>query len=468
MSIAPLGQSKPRTKLWIALAVLTAASVGVSMLLMGPSPPRRIKMATGQEGGAYDAFGKEYQQRLGKRGLTVDLVNSKGSIDNLERLIRGEVDIAFVQGGTYQLVDDPDHKLRGMVALYLEPLWVFYRPQKGDPTTVRVADFEKRKISIGPPGSGTEAVGKLLLNTHGITAENSEILNLPNPEARKRLIDGKLDVAMFVSSYKDPGIQELLARKDIQLMNFQRHDTAHSRQFPYLQPVKVAEGLLNLKDNIPREDVTLLAPAAMLVCREELHPHVVEQVLKTARAIHAPGSLMDAANRFPTLEGVDVAIHESAETYMKSGESALSRLLPYWGVRLILQARILILPLLAVWLPFLKILPMIYNYRVNSLLKKHYTVLRDVESSIAHATNAADLRERIELLDHLRSAMESLSRKVPAHLQRDVYNWRLHVSLVRGEAMDRLHRMEEEEKDRGQDGKVAQPAPQVASDKVTG
>jgi TRAP transporter TAXI family solute receptor len=458
MSLSQFSQPKRHTKLWVTLAVLTAASVGLSMLMMGPNPPRRIKMATGQAGGAYDSFGKEYQQRLGKRGLGVELVNTNGSIDNLQRLVKGEVDIAFVQGGTYQLIDDPDHRLRGMVALYLEPLWVFYRTPKDGADVRRVGDFEKRKISIGPEGSGTEAVGKLLLKTHGITAENAEILNLTSAEARKRLMAGTLDVALFVSSYKDAGIQELLGQKDIKLMNFQRHDTAHSRQFPYLQPVKVAEGLLNLKDNIPREDVTLLAPAAMLVCREQLHPHVVEQVLKTARGIHSPGSLMDAPNHFPTLEGVDVAIHESAETYMKSGESALSKLLPYWGVRLILQARILILPLLAVWLPFLKILPMIYNYRVNNLLKRHYTVLRDVEGAIANATNAADLRERIDLLDHLRSAMESLSRKVPAHLQRDVYNWRLHVSLVRGEAVDRLRRMEG-----GQDGKVTQVAPPVAT-----
>jgi hypothetical protein len=192
----------------------------------------------------------------------------------------------------------------------------------------------------------------------------------------------------------------------------------------------------------------------MLVCRENLHPQVIEQVLKTARAIHFPGNRMDAPNRFPTLEGVDVAIHESAETYMKSGESAMSKLLPYWAVRLILQARILILPLIAVWVPFLKILPMIYNYRVNQLLKKHYRVLRDVESAISQATNSVDLRDRIEILDHLRSAMESLSKKVPAQMQRDVYNWRLHVSLVRSEAMDRLRRMEEEEKQRPADGTV--------------
>jgi hypothetical protein len=139
---------------------------------------------------------------------------------------------------------------------------------------------------------------------------------------------------------------------------------------------------------------------------------------------------------------VDVAIHETAETYMKSGESLLTRLLPYWGVRLVLLLRILILPLLAVWLPMLKILPMVYNFRVNRLLKRHYAALRAIESTIGQANTPEELRDRLQALEQLRSDMETLSRKVPAHLQRDVYHWRLHVAVVRTEALERLTRME--------------------------
>jgi hypothetical protein len=113
-------------------------------------------------------------------------------------------------------------------------------------------------------------------------------------------------------------------------------------------------------------------------------------------------------------------------------------------VRLLLQMRILILPLLAVWLPFMKILPMIYSFRANRLLKRHYAALREVESGITHADNPKELRERLQVLEHLRTDMETLSRKVPAHLQRDVYHWRLHVSVVRAEALERLRRMEED------------------------
>jgi TRAP-type uncharacterized transport system substrate-binding protein len=478
MSQYQLRAKKGKTWWWVGLTVLTVAMLGVSMALMGPSPPRKIRMATGQEGGGYDLFGQKYHERLGKMGLQVELVNTSGSMDNLELLARGEVDVAFVQAGTYPLLKDPGKaRLRGLVAVFLEPMWVFYRgtrpvetlsdflgnfPVTGasaaglaapgmsapglgafPPVAALIAGrtFRGPTISIGLPGSGTEAVAQLLLKAHGITDKNARLVNLDIAEAKQGLIDGSVDVALIVSTYRDPAIGELLARKDLRLLNFQRHAVAHSRTFPYLNSVKLAEGLLNLKENIPREEETLLAPAALLVCREDLNTRVIEQVLIAARAIHAPGSLIDRPNRFPTLEGVDVPLSETAETYMRSGESFLTRLLPYWGVRLVLQLRILLLPLLAVWLPFLKILPMIYNYRVNSLLKRHYAALREVESAIAHADNPHDLRDRLAALEHLRTDMEALSRKVPAGFQRDVYHWRLHVSVVRAEALDRLARM---------------------------
>jgi TRAP-type uncharacterized transport system substrate-binding protein len=463
------------TKIWMGLVLLTLAMFGLSVWLTGPSPPRKIAFATGQEGGGYDTFGHQYRDRLGKMGLAVELVNTNGSIDNLQRLVNGEVDVAFVQAGTYPLVDDPTHSLRGLVAVYLEPLWVFYRGSnpahalsdfKGQPLPPAVAATitvgllggpggagplltystlvtgRIPTISIGPERSGTEAVARLLLKAHGITPKNAHLVNLDTLQTQEGLKDGSVDVALIISSYRDPAIPDLLALKDLHLMNFQRQDIAHSRQFPYLNSVRLPEGLLNLEENIPRQEKTLLAPAALLVCREDLHPRVIELILKAARATHSPGSLIDPANRFPTLEGVDVAIHETAETYMKSGESLLTQLLPYWGVRLVLHLRLLILPLLAIWLPFLKVVPMVYHFRVNRLLNKHYAALREVESATAQAGNPGDLRDQIERLEHLRSDMEALSRKVPAPFQRDLYHWRLHVAMVLREAEDRLSRME--------------------------
>jgi hypothetical protein len=77
--------------------------------------------------------------------------------------------------------------------------------------------------------------------------------------------------------------------------------------------------VLDLAADLPREEVTLMAPAALLVCRETLHPRAVEQILTVAGAVHGPGSLLDPPRLFPTREGVDLPLHDAADSYLARG-----------------------------------------------------------------------------------------------------------------------------------------------------
>jgi uncharacterized protein len=427
-----------RVTLWVVAVLLTVAMVGLSLRFMDPFPPRRIVLATGQPDGAYAAFGREYQARLRPEGLQVDLVRTNGSLENLEKLLRGEVDVAFVQGGTYSLVKDPDHRLRGMAAVYREPLWIFYR---GRPITDGLVSLAERRIALGPPGSGTEAVARTMLAELGIAATGPGRLNLPSSEARRALEAGRIDAAFFITSYRDPNVDALLRRADVRLLSFRR-DVAFARNFPYLTPVQITEGLLDLKEDLPREEVTLMAPAALLVCRETLHPRVVEQLLTIARDVHGPGSLLDPPRHFPTRDGVDLPLHEAADSFLSRGQSFLSRWLPYWALRWVVQLRLLLLPLVAVWVPLFRILPWLLRWRGNHVLEHHYALLRDAEAAVANASRPEALREGIGRLEQLRTQIERLARKLSLPHQRDVYHARLHVSLVLAEARDRLERLE--------------------------
>ncbi len=423
--------SRPaRRRLWLAVA-LTVLLVVVAGLLSGPSPPRKIVMAGGQPGGVYTAVAHDYRERLGRVGLDVRVVETNGSLDNLERLLRHDVDVALVQGGTSALVPNADVRLRGLAALYFEPLWVFHR----DSGVTSLQALQGRRVSVGLSRSGTEAVARTLLREYGVE-DGPLIVNLPNAEARERLERGELDAAFFVTSYRDPMIVELLQRRDVHLLSFGR-DAAHARRFPALQPLKFPEGVIDLQRNIPPADKTLLAPAALLVSRADLHPRVVEQLLKVAHAVHRPGSLLDPPGRFPSLEGLDLPAHEAAEVYLTQGESLLSRTLPYPLLRWLLILRLLVLPLI-IWLPIVRLWPEVSNWKTDRHLGRLYGILRKTEQAVAGADRPEQVREQISRLDRLATSTAALCRKVPPSRQRDVYHWRLHIALVRADATARL------------------------------
>ena len=73
---------------------------------------------------------------------------------------------------------------------------------------------------------------------------------------------------------------------------------------------------------------------------------------------------------------------------------------------------------------------------------RYHARLRDVEDRLATARWPNELRDSINELEALRGEVQALSRKLPLQQQQDVYHWRLHVSLILNEAVDRLGRME--------------------------
>ena len=111
-------------------------------------------MATGAEGGAYRLFAERLREELAKQGFELELVPSRGSRDNLERLLAADspVEIALVQSGMErQLVQADRQRLQSLGAIYQEPLWLFYRAEL---SLDRIADLLPLRLALGSTGSG--------------------------------------------------------------------------------------------------------------------------------------------------------------------------------------------------------------------------------------------------------------------------------------------------------------------------
>jgi TRAP-type uncharacterized transport system substrate-binding protein len=69
-------------------------------LLIDPAPPGSMRIATGSAGGFYERLGRSVAKRVEHAGVKIELIRSKGSVDNIGRLTgKTPVDVAFVQGG---------------------------------------------------------------------------------------------------------------------------------------------------------------------------------------------------------------------------------------------------------------------------------------------------------------------------------------------------------------------------------
>ena len=459
--------------------ILWAVAVGVSLLLLlagilvsAPPPPAKVALATGVPTGAYARHGTRYAEALGKNGLTVTLRNTEGSVENIRLLLKGEADVAFVQGGVslspgLALGDalegrKIDEALRSMAAVYFEPLWVFTR---GDGPPELLTELRGKRIAVGARGSGTLALATDLLRRNEVTDQNATFVRLNAAAAAAALLAGEADVAMMVTSHESEDVLTLLRSPGVHLMSFRRY-VAYVRTIPYLGKVDLTQGMLDLGKNAPRRDVVLLAPAATLVCRRDLHPAIVYQFLRQAKAFHGKAELMVPADTFPNAKLVDLPLHEAAEEYFQSGMPTIVRLLPFWLVRLASKFKILLLPLVTLLLPLFRSAGGLYSYRFTSVIRKCYTALRDVEREYHDARSPAQLAEALLKLRELKQDMADLAQKAPGSYQMRIFRWREHCAIVRADIVERLDDLRG--RPRPAPAEAAQPQPRDAKPKAAG
>src|SRR5262245_24105140 len=184
------------------------------MMFVEPPPPRKLVIASGSQNGAYFRYAQRYAEELRKEGLSVEVRETAGSVENLSLLGRegSGVEVGIVQSGVAGK-DEVEH-LYSLGSLYREPLWVFYR---GDEELERVSQLAGKRIGVGPPGSGTYAIAMQLLAVNGLAGpkssgeESRAVLVQKNvAEAAKALQEGELDAACFVAAIEADYIQGLL------------------------------------------------------------------------------------------------------------------------------------------------------------------------------------------------------------------------------------------------------------------
>ena len=389
---------------------------------VSPAPPNKITLSAGNLHGTYYAVAKQYQEELSKDGIELTVLESTGSRENIERLLNKEADIALVQGGTAFA----DEKLLSLGSLYYEPVTLFYR---SDLKLHRLADFSGLKISIGVKGSGTRMLASQLFAINHVNSLNTKFLYLPPKQSLEKLKNGDIDAVFLVSSIHSPIVQELIKNKDFNLFNFERAD-AYSQVLPFLSKVTLYEGILDFKNNIPDQAVTLLAPTANLVVRDDLHKSLAILLMQAMETNHGNSDLFSTPDFFPSASLTAYPLSDVAERFHKVGPPFLMKYLPFWIATFIDRMIVMLLPLTLLLLPLFKILPPLYRWRVRSRVYKWYKELQDVDDQAYGSQLSMDEFHRLDQeLERIKKEVGKLH--TPLSNADQLYNLLVHIDLIR-------------------------------------
>ena len=416
-------------KVWGFLALIVIVGFVITYQYVGAPPPKIVRMATGAKNGAYYAFAQQYARLLAKDAIVLEVVSTAGSVENLSLLKNGRVSLALVQGGSATF--DDKQRLQSLGSLFLEPVWVFVRAQQ---PIKRFLNLKGKRLAVGASGSGTYLLANQLLSAAGITESNTTLVRGDSSQAVASLSQGTIDAAFFVASPAAPLIRSLLEDPNLQLLDFDRA-AAYGRLFPFLAPVILAEGVVNLERNVPSHDTSLVAVSANLAARGDLHASLIPALLEAITKVHEGGGLLEQKRQFPSVDFVDLPLNEDARRYIANGPSFLYRWLPYGWAVLLDRLKILILPFLALLIPLFRVAPPLYDWRTRSKIYRWYAVVREIDTAVQEKASAGEAQSLVDRLANLEREVTSVS--VPLSYTGELYNLRLHIHLLQ-QKLERL------------------------------
>jgi len=409
---------------WGLAVILVVAGFVFAYQFVKPAPPKRIVLATGQEGGAYQIYGEQFAAYLATQGIETELRATAGSVENLELLESGtDVDLGFVQGGLAAAL--PSENVVALGSLYLEPLWMFVR---ADIELDAIADFAGLRIAVGAEGSGTRAVVQTVLNANAINAQTATFVDVPAAELADGFAANAIDIAFLISGPETEAISALIRQPGIRLQSIER-TAAYVRRHPYFSSVSLPQGVLDLAADIPGDEINTVALTAMLAANDELHPALVDLLLIAATDVFGGHSLLADAGEFPTTRYIDLPLSEEAARYFKNGPPFLMRYLPFWAATLIDRLWIMLLPVIGLAIPLVKLLPPAYRWRIRKRLLRLYGELEQIDPLVNPVQDPADLAARLKRLDQLDTG--SVIGSVPKSYTDDIYKLRRDIDLVR-------------------------------------
>ena len=207
-----------------------------------------LSLGTGGTGGIYYPLGGALASRLSiadeARQYTAEV--SGGSVENVNRLASGQIDLAFVLAVTaFQAQaglgdwEEPVSGLRVLAPLY--PNLTHVLVPAGSQAT-GIADLAGQRVSVGSPGSGTEQIARHMLQAHGLSYDDIDVRYLSFNESSSALRDGAIDAAVMSVGYPAAAVLEATTTAGVRLLPIDPDVVADMREeHPYYTTTMLPE-----------------------------------------------------------------------------------------------------------------------------------------------------------------------------------------------------------------------------------
>lgn len=311
-------------RLFLAAGLVSGLTIAAS----GPVAAKNLTL------GSTNATSSHYQIAIGMAkaieagvpGTTVSLVETGASVDNVRRLMRGEIDLGLVasdvfvqaQTGTGAFKDKP---VADLVALYPYDSSIINIAVRADSGVTKLEDLKGRKFSPGIRGSGGEALISQAFGLLGIKPDYiyGNVTDAVEGVTNKQLVGYNKYAA---ADRVDAALQELMTSTKMRILGFTPEQQAVVRQ-----NIK-GVGFIDIPAGFIPDNPAFSTPSVPIVYATRTKLMDDDTAFQVAKAIHANRQyLIDVwpqlkdynfAKSILATQEIGVTIHPGAKRYWAS------------------------------------------------------------------------------------------------------------------------------------------------------
>ena len=339
-----------------------------------------ISIAIGSSVDAYSQYAQEYAKEFRKHGVRLKLVETKGSVDAQERLLKGEVDFAFVQGGT------ENKEVKALANIIYEPIWIFY---KGNNIT-DLKTLKGKRVAICEKGSGILPVTLELLELVGINRWNTKFYHIPSATAYERLKNNKIDAMFYIASSDAPFLRRLMLMPHVHLMDFSKTSDSYRQFFikknRHFEIVTLHEGAFDMKKHIPKKTYKLLAKNTLLATYKA-SDEMVRLMMKVITKVHNKVGMFHEEKTFPNASLLKMKQHKAAEQYFREPTNYYEENFNFWIAQSLSKLHNYIMrylfPLIAIFAFFIEVIIPAVDLVGKRKINRWYDMVNKIDTKIS-------------------------------------------------------------------------------------
>ncbi len=249
----------------------------VSISIFADEEIVHLRLGTASKEGNYFPLGVSISSLIdsAQTDFIIEVIETKGSVDNIEKLSQGQIDLAIVQNDICFFAEnglEPFTKdirnLVGIMSLYLEPIYLLTNDSSFNDLTKLI----NNKVNVGPIGSGLHIDAKIILNSQNLWSNTIKKYDSPI-NGIDELVQGNINAAF--TNVIPESQKQCIINGDVSFIPISSSIISKlEKTYPYFTTCDINEsGVIDFSQKT-------IAVKSLLICHKDLDKDIIFNLTK--------------------------------------------------------------------------------------------------------------------------------------------------------------------------------------------